>query len=131
MNVALVVSRGSRHYPLLVRLLAIVLLLASCVVGPVKAAEPLPRTWVEISVFCQCCEPPWGRSDEAIRPWFERYGIPVYGLRTEARTVCAACSCPSTPRKLIRVRDADAARVRSLLTSAPAATQRVLPGVLK
>jgi len=114
------------------RLLALALLL-SCVVAPARSEENLPRTWVEISVFCQCCEPPWGRSgtEASIRPWFERHGVKVYGYRTEARMVCAACSCPSTPKQLIRIRDEDAPRVRALLTSAPSATQRVLPNVIR
>ena len=127
------VTRGGRHYPLTVRLLALILLLAFRVVAPANAEEKLPRTWVEISVFCQCCEPPWGRSgtEASIRPWFERNGVQVFGYRTEARTVCAACSCPSTPKQLIRIRDEDAPKVRTLLTSTPSATQRVLPNVLK
>jgi hypothetical protein len=116
-----------------VPLLVLALLLATCLVAPVNAEEKLPRTWVEISVFCQCCEPPWGRSgtEASIRPWFERHGVQVFGYRTEARTVCAACSCPSTPKQLIRIRDQDAPKVKALLTSAPSATQRVLPSVLK
>ena len=115
------------------RTLALALLLATCLVAPAHAEEKLPRTWVEISVFCQCCEPPWGRSgtEASIRPWFERHGVQVFGYRTEARTVCAACSCPSTPKQLIRIRDGDAPKVKALLTSAPSATQRVLPSVIK
>ena len=115
------------------RLLALALLLATCPVAPVNAEQKLPRTWVEISVFCQCCEPPWGRSgtEASIRPWFVRHGVQVFGYRTEARTVCAACSCPSTPKQLIRIRDGDAPKVKALLTSAPSATQRVLPSVIK
>ena len=87
------------------------------------------RTWIEISVFCQCCEPPWGNSEAAIRPFFHRNGIPVYGYRKEGRTVCAACSCPSTLKQMIRVTPDDVPRVRELLARSAGARQ--LPSTLR
>ena len=105
------------------------LLMALLVAASVAAESPVARPWVEISVFCQCCEAPWGRSETAIRPFFHRHGIPVYGYRKEARTVCAACSCPSTLKQLVRVRADDVPRVRALLARAP--DQRKLPSVIR
>jgi hypothetical protein len=110
------------------RLLAAALLLAWLSAVPVAADEE-PRTWVEVSVFCQCCEPPWGKNETAIRPFFARYGIPVTGYRREPRIVCAACSCPSPLRQLVRVREADVPRVRELLAKSPN-VGRVLPNKL-
>ena len=78
-----------------------------------------PRTWIEISVFSQCTEPPWGKSETGVRPFFSKHDVRVYGFRKEGRTVCSACSCPSTEKQLIRVREADVARVRQLLADAP------------
>ena len=91
-------------------------LLAALIVAPVTGAEAAAaRTWVEVSVFCRCCEPPWGRSETDIRPFFHRHKIPVYGYRKEGRIVCAACSCPSNLKQMIRVRTEDVSRVRALL----------------
>ena len=110
------------------RLLAAALLLASLSAVPVAADEE-PRTWVEVSVFCQCCEAPWGKSESAIRPFFARNGVEVLGYRKEPRIVCAACSCPSPLRQLVRVREADVPRVRELLAKSPN-VGRVLPNKL-
>jgi len=99
------------------RRLGLAVALALVVATFVRADES--RVWMEISVFCQCCEPPWGKSETDIRPFFYRNGIPVYGYRKEGRIVCAACSCPSNLRQLIRVRAADMPRVRALLARAP------------
>ena len=94
-----------------------------CLLAPASiGAEPPPsRAWVEISVFCQCCDPPWGKSPAEIRPFFRRYGVRVLGYRKEERMVCAACSCPPPLRQMIRVRAQDVPRVRALLAEAPAA----------
>ena len=110
------------------RLLAAALLLAS--LGAVSVAmEEDSRVWVEVSVFCQCCEPPWGKNETAIRPFFARYGIPVTGYRKEPRIVCAACSCPSPVRQLVRVPAGDVPRLRELLATSPN-VGRVLPNKL-
>ena len=90
-------------------------LLAPASVG---AEPPRSRAWVEISVFCQCCDPPWEKSASGIRPFFQRHGIRVLGYRKEGRMVCAACSCPSPLRQMIRVRVEDVPRVRALLAEA-------------
>ena len=84
----------------------------------IGAEPPGSRAWVEISVFCQCCEPPWGKNSAGIRPFFERHGIRVLGYRKEGRMVCAACSCPPLVRQMIRVRAEDVPRVRALLAEA-------------
>jgi hypothetical protein len=113
------------------RLLAAALLLAALGAAPVAGEEQKEesRAWVEVSVFCQCCEPPWGKSEWDIRPFFARYGIPVTGYRKEPRIVCAECSCPSPVRQLIRVPEADVPRVRELLARSPN-VGRVLPNVV-
>ena len=116
-------------YPPPMRALATAVLLASLVAAPAIAEDHGSRVWVEVSIFCQCCEPPWGKSEWDIRPYFARYGIPVTGYRKEPRVVCAACSCPSPVRQLIRVPEADAPRVRELLAKSPN-VGRVLPNVL-
>ncbi len=97
------------------RALAVALLIALLGAVASGAEAPRSRAWVEISVFCQCCELPWGKSPSGIRPFFQRHGIPVYGYREEGRMVCAACSCPSDSRQMIRVRAEDVPRVRVLL----------------
>jgi hypothetical protein len=91
-------------------------LLAFLLTAPAAGADaPEPRSWVEISVFCQCCPTPWGKSESDIRPYFQRYKIPVYRYQTEPRIVCAACSCPTNLKQLIQVRTEDVPRVQNLL----------------
>ena len=109
------------------RALALVLLTTLLVAASAAADPPESRTWIEISVFCQCCEAPWGKSESAIRPFFHRNRIPVYGYRKEARTVCAACTCPSPLKQMIRIRADDVPRVRTLLERSP--NERRLPSV--
>jgi hypothetical protein len=87
------------------------------------------RTWIEISVYCQCCDTPWGPSEAAIRPYFERNGVHVYNYRKEPRTVCAACSCPSPVKQLLQVPLDEVPRVREILERWPGELE--LPTAIK
>ena len=83
--------------------------------GCVKQDTNNAQEWVEISVFCQCCEEPWG-NDDNIKSFFEDKGINVYDVKIESRgMVCEACSCPSYKIKEILVDSINKEKVSGIL----------------
>jgi hypothetical protein len=75
------------------------------------------KEWIEISIFCQCCEEPW-KNDINIKSFFEDKKINIYDVKIKSRgPVCEECSCPSYKIKEILVDSINKEKVLEILNS--------------